>query len=316
MRDIAVFYPTNHCDSARDFSEQLKEICKKYNFINLPRKCHASKYDEFMALAKTHEVLMAWIGGGVEPKFGTTNSTVELLFQMTDKDFEFIKNKGVKVIGLSDVTYILAALQNNGMVCYYGPNLYSKFITCGGEDERTVMYNSLETALDNNEYVIDLADKDFNLTEMPTVVNGGKAKGRIVGGNTETIGAALRMYPEYALKRQPGDIIFLEAVCPGYDEEGFSCQLENLQKHHFFDDISALIIGKGQRPNQRKGNELLWLDRKWEYDCLLKTIKKLIPENIPVIINAPSGHVSPMMTIPLGCTAELDADNLTLKIIK
>ncbi len=316
MRDIAVFYPTNHCDSVRDFSEQLKEICKKYNFINLPRKYHASKYDEFMTLAKSHEVLMAWIGGGVEPKFGTTNSTVELLFQMTDKDFEFIKNKGVKVIGLSDVTYILAALQNNGMVCYYGPNLCSKFITCGGEDERTLMYNSLETALNNNEYVINLADKDFNPTEMPTVVNGGKAKGRIVGGNTETIGAALRMYPEYALKRQPGDIIFLEAVCPGYDEEGFSRQLKYLKQHCFFDDASAIIIGKGQRPWVNVDGERKMVDRSYEYENLIKSVKEFLPKGIPVIINAPSGHVSPMMTMPLGCTAELDADNLTLKIIK
>lgn len=316
MRDIAVFYPTNHCDSVRDFSEQLKEICKKYNFINFPRKYHASKYDEFMTLAKTHNVLMAWIGGGVEPKFGTTNSTVELLFQMTDKDFEVLKSRGVKVIGLSDVTYILAALQNNGMVCYYGPNLYSKFITCGGEDERTVMYNSLETALNNNEYVIDLADKDFNLTEMPTVVYGGKAKGRIVGGNTETICAALRMYPEYALKRQTGDIIFLEAVCPSYDEEGFSRQLKYLKQHCFFVDASAIIIGKGQRPWVNVDGERKMVDRSYECENLIKSVKEFLPKGIPVIINAPSGHVSPMMTIPLGCKAELDADNLTLKIIK
>ena len=316
MRDISVFYPTNHCDGHREYPNELKVLADKYNFDNLPRRDYTSKYDEISDLIKKADYLMAWIGGGIEPKFGTSNSTIELLFDMTEQDFALVKERGAKVIGLSDVTYLLAALQNRGIKCYYGPNLLSKFIRCDGDDERTLMYESLENALNNDEYTIDLNDKRFNVTENPTVLRGGKARSRLIGGNAETLRAIQESNPQYMLKRQKGDIIFLESVTPGYDEEGISIQLKILAENGFFNDVSAVIIGKGQHPCQKSGDQRLWYDRKWEYDCLVKTVDLLIPKNIPVVINAPSGHVSPMMTIPLGCEAELDADALTLKILE
>ena len=316
MRDISVFYPTNHCDSVRNFTKELSVFKEDYNFLNMPRRSYTSKYVEFCDLVKNSDVLMAWIGGGVEPKFGTSNSTVELLFDLKPEDFEFIKQKGVKIIGLSDVTYLLAALQNNGIECFYGPNLFSKFIQCGGDDERILMRDSLEKALSLDEYTIDLAQKEFNPSEMPVAVNGGKAKGRLIGANTDTLCAILRMYPEYMLKRQKGDVIFLEAVTPTYGDDGTAVQFEKLAESGFFDDAAAVIIGKGKNPVKRKGEERDWLNRQGEFEMLVNGVKQFVPENVPVIVNIPCGHVSPMLTLPLGKTVELDTDNMTLKILK
>lgn len=316
MKDFSVFYPTNHCDAHREYCEELKVLSDKYTFDNLPRRDYGSKYEEIGDLIRKADYLMAWLGGGVEKRFGTKNSTVELLFDMTEEDFALIKERGVKIVGLSDVTYLLAALQNRGIKCYHGPNLVSKFINCDGDSERLLMFESLENALNNDECTIDLGDKAFNVTENPTVVNGGKAKGRIVGGNAETLCAILRMYPEYMLKRKAGDIIFIESVHPSYDENGTAIQLKTLSNNGFFESASAVIIGKGKTPLIKRGEERDWKNREWEYEHLVESVKKFIPKNIPVIINAPSGHVSPMMTIPLGSEAELDADNLKLKILK
>lgn len=316
MRAISVFYPTNHDDSELDYSKELKSLFKNYELINLPRKDYSSKYSEFSDLLRCGKLLMAWRGGSVRGE-DTANSTVELLFDLSKSDYEYIKSNDIQVIGYSDVTYLLSNLLNNGIVCYYGPNLQSKFIEAPTDKEKEQMQKYMELALFSQEYTIDMFDMDLYTTDKPYTLQGGSAKGRLIGGNLATLFDMQTKFPQYMLKRKSGDILLLEDVDPKYCEENDALEkveyvetyFQTLFDHGFFEDISALLIGRSKDPIVF-GKEVfkISLSPREEMYYLEKVVSKYISKKIPIIANVPCSHTFPMITLPLGKCVEVDAD--------
>lgn len=103
-------------------------------------------------------------------------------------------------------------------------------------------------------------------------------------------------------KIRRGDILFLE------DTEEWACSLERtlaqLKISGVFDLIAGLIIGKC-RQFRHDGTGSTYYDFIYDY---------LGRPDIPVLAECDFSHCAPMLTIPIGITARLDADAQTVRL--
>ena len=136
------------------------------------------------------------------------------------------------------------------------------------------------------------------------VVHPGTAEGLIFGGNLGTL--FLLQGTEYWPDNRDDTILFVEDD----DLAGKSTLVEamrrlrsllsqpNLRGH-----IAGLVVGRFQK-NAQAPLELI--------ERALKDIPSL--RGIPIILNAPFGHTNPMVTIPIGGWAWLEASAVSVRI--
>ena len=90
-----------------------------------------------------------------------------------------------------------------------------------------------------------------------------------------------------------------------------------LKKARVFDYISGLIIGKSSEPRAdypEKNIPLKSIDGATEKEFLRLFIQEFDVHDIPILANVPCSHTSPMITLPLGRTIALDADNARITV--
>ena len=100
-----------------------------------------------------------------------------------------------------------------------------------------------------------------------------------------------------------GDILFIEdSLLDAADQER---SFAHLKLAGVFDQIGGLILGKHERfDDQGTGRRVC--------DILTEVIG---PVNFPVLADFDCGHTHPMLTLPIGVPAELDADAQTLTLL-
>ena len=260
--------------------------------------------DEFNALLYDSSVtcIMASIGGFV------TNSMLPYL----DYD-RFLKEPKI-VVGMSDITSLLMALYaKTGVTVYYGPNMMS-YARLAPYSE--IAFSAFEDAVNRRDsYAYQMPDhysdevidwnRDFkeerSIENKMVTLSGGKATGRLIGGNLNTLTSVWGS--AYMPTIREGDILFLENTEEwiGYVERYVSW----LRLCGVFDRIGGLIIGK-HRAFDDQGTG------KKTYDILLEIIGS---PKFPILADFDCGHTAPMLTMPIGITAELDADQQSLRLI-
>lgn len=130
--------------------------------------------------------------------------------------------------------------------------------------------------------------------EIKTLV-GGKAKGKLVGGNLSLVVSSLGTPYEINTK---GKILFLEDV----DESPYRIDrmLLQLKQSGKFKDAAGIILGAWTNCEAEEGENSL---------CLIEVFEELIkPENKPTIYNLACGHCMPTMSLPLGSKVTVDGD--------
>lgn len=203
-------------------------------------------------------------------------------------DYYALKRRPKPLIGYSDITALHAAVQAKcGLVSFHGPTARSRLV----EFTRT----SLRRA------VVEGADPCGDAPEA-TTLHGGKASGRLVGGNLALV-AALCGTP-YAVDLD-GAIVVLEDVNePVYRIDRMFQQLllcGGLQR------CAGVVLGRfTHMPDGGRDEGRTLGDVFTEVAAALR---------VPCITNAPLGHIDAQWTIPLGRLAELDADRCTLHVI-
>lgn len=213
--------------------------------------------------------------------------------------------------GVSDSTIFTTALFSAyNWQTYYGPNLHTfaegpdadytaaKFreVTMGKIDERFAVasgprWGEIKEDDPNSEHNYALDD------DGPKVINPGSAEGTIFAGNLGTL--FLLQGTEY-WPRDLGDVIlFVEDDALS----GRSTLVEALRRLRSLllqpglkDHVTGLVLGRFQR-GAHASPELLKLG--------LKEVPRL--RDIPVIVDAPFGHTNPVITIPIGGRAWLEA---------
>jgi muramoyltetrapeptide carboxypeptidase len=144
------------------------------------------------------------------------------------------------------------------------------------------------------ENPVEIGDNLAQTEDRVLTINGGTAKGRLLGGNLSVLTA---MVGSDYLPDFRGSILFIEEV----REEIYRVDrmLTQLKLAGILDQLSGFIFGKCSDCDPGKGFASLTLEEV--FDDHIK------PLGIPAWYGAMIGHIEKKFTMPLGVAAEIDA---------
>lgn len=219
-------------------------------------------------------------------------------------DYGLIHSNPKIFMGYSDITALHLAINKYGsMVTFHGPVMISSFSKFTYDS----FYKSLfET---NPIGIIKNSDtKSFIRESFPTrTITGGKARGRLIGGNLSLIAATMGTPYEIDTK---GRILCMEDV----DEEPFRIDrmLTQLDLAGKLAESAGIVFG---RCSGCDGNKLQ-PSKVWDYslgEVLDNIIRKY---EIPAFYGLNFGHTAEQATLPFGANAEIDADLGTIDVLE
>lgn len=289
-----------------------KNSLKNHGYVSAPAKDRADDINE-MFLDKEVGVIIATIGGD------HSNQILKYL------NFEAIKNNPKIFIGYSDITVLHFALATQASLrTFYGPCVISEFGEYPEILEYTLEY--FKKALEITEPIGNISQSDFwtwefldwskkkdqtrarktNQTKGYEWWKEGTAQGEIFGGCIPSINhlSGSIYWPDFNEKimfidipeKNPGEKFPLEEI------DSFLADLDNLG---IFKKIKGLIIGRPyfyeEEDNKKLKNMIMYYTKDYIY---------------PILFNANIGHVSPIMTIPLGAKTYLNSKKNIFEIIE
>ncbi|MEJ2792994.1 S66 peptidase family protein [Iodobacter sp. LRB] len=264
----------------------------------------AARAEELNDLIRDPDVrcIMSVIGGS------NSNSLLPYL------DYEAFKADPKIVVGYSDVTAILLALYaKTNVPVFYGPALVASL----GEfpplvDETFGYFESLvsqqfklphafPTPLQWTETRISWEEQ---ISAKPVQenqwlsLNGGKARGRLIGGNLNTMLAVWGT--PYMPEIKQGDILLIEDSLK--DSATMERLFSFLKLQGVFERAGGILLGKHE----------LFSGNYRPHEILLEVMGK---PNIPVIAEFDCCHTHPMLTMMIGSMVEIDADILQVTML-
>lgn len=212
-------------------------------------------------------------------------------------DYQAIKDNPKIFVGYSDITALhIAFTQIAGLVTYHGPMVASDMIG----DFSDFSKDNLFRAIMNTEPMGKISNPEG---EEITTINGGIAEGTIIGGNLSLIADTIGTPYEIDVK---GKILFIEEV--GEEPYNIDRMLNQLRLSGKLQEANGIILGDFNDCESKKHDENLTLEQV--INDQIKPIGK------PTIYNLQAGHCNPMVTLPLGVKARLDADKKELIILE
>ena len=207
-------------------------------------------------------------------------------------DFDAIAAHPKPIVGYSDVTALLVAIYaRTGLVTFHGPVGVSTW----GDD---VAESFLRTVVEGRPLALEpetRPDRDRTRT-----VVGGVATGPFVGGNLSVLAA---LAGTGYLPATDGAVVFFEEV----SEEAYRIDrlLTQLELAGFLADPAAVVFGQCSRCSSGGSS--------WTAE---RTIREhLRGYGAPAVVGAPIGHASPVLTVPVGLPARVDADAGTVQFL-
>lgn len=217
-------------------------------------------------------------------------------------NFDLIRRNPKIIIGFSDLTALLNAIHlKTGLVTFHGPE---------AEDQIVIRPYSLAA------FQKVLIEGQFNITlgELPKpearAQSGeheqaliryvpGKAKGRLMGGNLNTLVALLGTPYEPNFH---GTLLFLETY--GQDTYALGSMLQHLYLAGKLQTVAGVVFGQFSECEERGFSK---------HEVLSE---RMISQNIPSLYGLMISHQEQQATIPLGCMAELDVGAGTLTLLE
>ena len=192
-----------------------------------------------------------------------------------------LRRNAKPIVGYSDVTALLSLCLGAGVIAVHGP-MVSDF---GGlsEPDRNSLFNLLENP-----------DPGVLLTDLDELV-GGRASGRLVGGNLEVLTRLLGtpLQPSFA-----GTVLFLEEV--GELPYRIDRSLTHLELAGVFETVAGIVVGDFTDCEDRQE---AGADRPSSRDVLTERLGRL---PIPVVLDGGFGHGRHKASLPYGGRVELD----------
>ncbi|MEC8557995.1 MAG: LD-carboxypeptidase [Planctomycetota bacterium] len=221
-------------------------------------------------------------------------------------DYEGLRKHPKIVAGFSDITALhLAIAKKSRLITFHSPMpqayLYDK------DEENPVVTNSFWGSLLRARYTVERAKGySIELPEnglRPKMLVGGRAKGRLLGGNLTLLCSTLGTPFQVDFR---GSILFIEDV----DEAPYRIDryLSQLRLTGILDDVSGIIVGTLTDSLARESTAQSACQDIFEH--------YFADLGVPVITNFPVGHTRLNLTIPHGAEAELDADETSLRILE
>lgn len=217
-------------------------------------------------------------------------------------DWELVNRCPKPLIGFSDITTLLNAIyRKTDQVTLLGPTLGSIGARDCWEYSLDNLVQMLMTSSPITPSVEDKwkSGKKRYITPRPwRVLNSGFAQGRIVGGNLGTL--YLLQGTEYMPLFDQDTVLVIEddAEAGQYTAREFDRRLESLmQQPGARQYIKAVLVGRFETSSQVSRREL---------DDILR---RKCGQSIPIICDISFGHTEPLLTIPIGGMANVNASS-------
>lgn len=251
------------------------------------------RLDDLHAAFRNPEVKAVWaVRGG--------SGAISLLALI---DYALIRANPKILVGYSDITALhLAIGSQTGLVTFHGPVASSTFSDYTVTHLRNVLMAPQEQytipmALENHRRAIE--HPNFSIR----TVHGGKATGRLTGGNLCMV-SALAGTPYAAQIDQR--LVFLEDINEApYRIDRMLCQLDLAGS---FASAAAMMMGVFMHCEADQGDSALTLDQTLD--------QHLQPLRVPAVAGYSFGHIRDQFTIPMHILATLDAERQTLTLLE
>ena len=210
-------------------------------------------------------------------------------------DYAVIRRNPKIFSGYSDITSLhFALLKKAGLVSIHSPMLNGELADPKiPEFTRKSFFRLVMEAKPAGSICAGCAGKTIS------VLRGGRAEGRLIGGNLTLICASLGTPFQPSFK---GKILFFEDV----SERPFRLDrsLTQLLNAGILLQVAGIAVGVNKNcrdPNAKPGGEY----RQSAADVVKERLSQL---RVPVVTGLPFGHVDLNATIPVGVTAKLDGE--------
>ncbi|WP_373065056.1 LD-carboxypeptidase [Gemmatimonas sp.] len=199
---------------------------------------------------------------------------------------ELLQRYPKALIGYSDITALHAAWQQAGLVSYHGPTARAPL----SDFSRDSLVRALQHGTDS-----------CGAAPEARVVRGGRATGRLVGGNLALVSS---------LCGTPWAVDFHDAIVVlediGEATYRIDRMLTQLRLAGAFEGCAGVAFGQ-------------FTDCPDTTDDGTRTIEAIVTEladalHVPTLQGLPFGHISDQWTVPFGASATLDADARTLSV--
>jgi len=211
-------------------------------------------------------------------------------------DVELARRHPKPLVGFSDITVLHLALQNAGVISFWGP------MPCTSLGWSRFSARSLQRALMS---AAPAGRVPFAPGRRPITLRRGIAKGRLTGGTLSLLTSSLGTSYEVETR---GRIVFLEDV----DEEPFRVDrmLAQMTAAGKLSDAAGVALGifTGTRTRNCPGRLSLTMRDVFA--------DHLLPLKVPVLRNVAVGHVPDQVTLPYGVAARMDAGAGTLTLLE
>ncbi len=260
-----------------ELGKTIKNKINAYKYFSAPDEERA---EEFMHFIERDDVSIILCGRG---GYGSMR-ILNLL------DYDKIRKNPKVIIGFSDITALLIAIYvRTGLVCFHGPVAVSTF--------ESAMVNFITNLLLKVNYE-PISIKSNSIE----VLVPGKASGKLIGGNltmlTSTLGTPYELITD-------NSILFLEEVSEHpYKIDRMLTQLFLAGK---IDKCNGVVVGYIKGANTKRH---FFPGGSYTINQVLNDILKKF--GLPVIKGIPFGHVKGQIILPIGISAELDAEQKTL----
>ena len=132
-------------------------------------------------------------------------------------------------------------------------------------------------------------------------IREGTASGLLLGGCLETIMWHIR---DTDIWTQPQDaILFLETSEEAPSPAHVDAYLTTLERTGVFDSVSGLVVGRPAGYDEEREAAM--------FDAIASRTEA---SGIPVLADVDIGHTDPMLTLPFGAEAHIDAGNLSFEV--
>lgn len=217
-------------------------------------------------------------------------------------DYEAIRENPKVITGFSDISALVLAIHTlTGLVTFHGPVAEQGFSDYTLDEFKKVMMEPVAPVSVAAPPPFERREGQVERKNRLTRFVGGKARGRLMGGNlsllTHLMGTPYE--PDFQ-----GRILFLEDI----DEAPYRVDrmLTQLWLTGKLQQVAGVVLGKFSRSDD-DGNSFS-LEEVFE--------QRFVPMGVPTLRGLMIGHVSDRASLPLGIEAELDVDAGTLTLLE
>jgi len=213
-------------------------------------------------------------------------------------DYDLIARHPKALIGYSDITALLNTIhQRTGLVTFHGPLGVSAIDPWSLEQLERVLFSTEPIGVLTNppKKEDELVDHDYRLL----TIRGGRATGRLVGGNLTMLAALMGTPFEVDTT---GGILLVEDIHEAYYR--IDRMLTQLAQGGKLASLAGVVFGYcTDCPTDAPSFSLEEILRQ-----------HFEPLGVPVLAGLAFGHLKKKLTLPIGLPATLDADAGTLTI--